>query len=160
TTTASIERRAKRRRRRRIATQAGGLAAGVAVAVVVLPTLLHDPIPNGVEIVGEPSELVPAEPGWPEDRGSTWMLAVDEIGQGTTSGVIEDRQVFFVRSGDEIDVFIAAAQHLPDEGLWWCPNEQVFASPFHGELFDRAGRALRGPAERDLDRFATDLRDG
>ena len=160
TTVASIERRALGRRRRRIATQAAGVAAGLAVAVAVVPGLFDDPRPRGVEIVGGPSELVPAESGWPQVRGSTLVFPLDEIEQGTTPGVIEDRRVFFVRTGDEVDVFIAAAQHLPDEGLWWCPDEQVFASPLHGELFDASGRARRGPAARDLDRFATVVRDG
>ena len=160
TTVASIERRARVRRRRRIATRAGGVAAVIAVTVVAVPGLFDYSEPTGVEIVGGPSGLVPAESGWPQVRGSTLVFGLDEIEQGTTSGVIEDRQVFFVRTGDEVDVFVAAAQHLPDEGLWWCPDEQVFASPLHGELFDRAGRVRRGPAARDLDRFATDVRDG
>jgi Rieske Fe-S protein len=160
TSLATIEHRARARRRRRITTRAVAVAAGVAVAFVVVPSLFDRPGPSGVEIVGGPADLVPVESGWPQVRGSTQVFPLVSIEQGTTSGTIEDRQVFFVRDGDDIEVFIAAAQHLPDEGLWWCPDEQLFASPAHGELFDTAGRARRGPASRDLDRFATDVRDG
>lgn len=160
TTFASIDHRARARRRRRVTTRAVAVAASVAVAFVVVPSLFDSPGPSSVEIVGGPAELAPIESGWPPLRGSVFEFPLGEIEQGTTSDTIEDRQVFFVRDGDDIEVFIAAAQHLPNEGLWWCPDEQVFASPAHGELFDTAGRARRGPAARDLDRFATDVRDG
>ncbi|MEX1162258.1 MAG: META domain-containing protein [Nitriliruptor sp.] len=152
--------RRRRRRRRQVVAGSGAVVAVVAVIIVGGGMAGDGNRPIGVEIVGGPSELTPVGPGWPQVRGETYVFPLDEIERGTTSGVIEDRQVFFVRTGDEVDVFIAAAQHLPDEGLWWCPDERVFASPFHGELFDLDGRARMGPAARDLDRFAIEIRDG
>jgi hypothetical protein len=47
---------------------------------------------------------------------------------------------------------VNSAQHLPGERLWWCPDEKVFVSPSHGELFGANGHYLAGPASRDLDR--------
>ncbi len=120
--------RRRRRRRRQVVAGSGAVVAVVAAIIVGGGMAGDGNRPNGVEIVGGPSELTPVGPGWPQVRGATGVFPLDGIEQGTTSGVIEDRQVFFVRTGDEVDVFIAAAQHLPDEGLWWCPEERVFAS--------------------------------
>ncbi len=166
---ASIERRARARRQRRIAGQALGVAASVAIAFMVVPAVVDTPGRSGLEIVGGPAEVEPGEPGpvepepaesgWPQVRGSTLEFPLDGVAAGVSPGTIEDRRVFFVRDGDDVEVFLAAAQHLPNEGLWWCPAEQVFASPFHGEVFDPDGRARLGPAHRDLDRFVTEVRD-
>lgn len=167
---ASIERRARARRRRRVGGQALGLAASVAIAFVVVPAVVDAPGRSGLEIVSGPAEVEPDEPGpvepqpaesgWPQVRGSTLAFPLDGVGPGVSPGTIEDRRVFFVRDGDDVEVFLAADQHLPNEGLWWCPDEQVFASPFHGEVFDPGGQARLGPAQRDLDRFVTEVRDG
>jgi hypothetical protein len=117
--------------------------------------MLQSGTPGSLEIVGEPDQ-----PGWPDVRGMTWRVPLDTIPPGVTAGVVEDRRVFFVRDGETVEVLLAAAQHLPNEGLWWCPDEQLFASPAHGELFERDGRARFGPADRDLDRLAAEVRDG
>lgn len=147
--------RARRQRRTRQVAAAVGAAGVLAVATVMLPGMLQGPAPDGLEIVGEPDQA-----NWPEVRSGVWRMPLDAIPQGVTAGVVEDRQVFFVREADTVDVLLAAAQHLPNEGLWWCPDEQLFASPAHGELFDRDGQALVGPADRDLDRLASEVRDG
>jgi nitrite reductase/ring-hydroxylating ferredoxin subunit len=65
--------------------------------------------------------------------------------------------VFLVKHGRSVEGFLDRAQHLANEQLWWCPDEEVFVSPFHGELFDAQGRALAGPASRDLDRVSVEV---
>jgi hypothetical protein len=147
--------RARRQRRTRQVAAVLGAAGVLAVASVMLPGMLEGPPLGGLEIVGEPDQA-----NWPDVRGGVWRMPLDAIPQGVTTGVVEDRQVFFVRDGETVDVLLAAAQHLPNEGLWWCPDEQLFASPAHGELFDRDGQALFGPADRDLDRLTSEVRDG
>lgn len=41
----------------------------------------------------------------------------------------------------------------------WDTEKQVFVCPCHGSEFDRSGHLLRGPAARDLDRFALQVID-
>lgn len=53
---------------------------------------------------------------------------------------------------------------LPEEfgraGVGWCPGSELFGANSTGSRFDPAGRVLRGPARRGLDRFAVDVTDG
>jgi hypothetical protein len=44
-------------------------------------------------------------------------------------------------------------RHLPNESLWWCPKEELFAAPTHGEMFDKEGRKIGGPARGGLNRY-------
>lgn len=146
-----------RARRRRQLARAGTVvvaAVAVAAAAVLGPGLVASRPPAGnLEIVGEP-----VGPGWPEVRGGTLRFRLSAVPEGVTPHVIEDRNVFFVRDGRNVDVFLSDAQHAPNEGLWWCPHDELFVSPAHDERFDRAGRWVNGPARRHLDRFAVDVR--
>ena len=75
---------------------------------------------------------------------------------GVTPARVGGAQVFVVRTAGVVNVFLTDVHHLAGErSLWWCPKEQVFASPTHGELFDVEGRAVAGPATADLDRMST-----
>jgi Rieske Fe-S protein len=57
----------------------------------------------------------------------------------------EDFKMFLVKSGGDVSAFRATSPHL-GEPLWWCPNEEFFISPSHGELFDIHGRWVAGPS--------------
>jgi hypothetical protein len=100
------------------------------------------------------------------DRGSV------RIGGGTVAGMVghfpdgvstlrvRGNPVFVVKTGAVPTVFLTDPQHLPGErALWWCPREQLFASPTHGELFSIEGQVVGGPARRGLDRFDTKVVD-
>jgi Rieske Fe-S protein len=76
-----------------------------------------------------------------------------DVPEGVTLTSIEDRATFLVRTGDRLVAFAARTTHLPGEPLWWCPAEQLFSSPFHGEVWDRDGRVTGGPPPRGLDRY-------
>jgi nitrite reductase/ring-hydroxylating ferredoxin subunit len=84
-------------------------------------------------------------------------LALDSLPEGVSAHEVEGVPVFLVRHGRSVEGFLDRAQHLANEQLWWCPAEEVFVSPFHGELFDAQGRALAGPAFRDLDRVSVEV---
>ena len=85
-------------------------------------------------------------------------VALASIPQGVTASTVGGRQVFFVRVGDDVTVFLDRAQHLPGERLWWCPTTHTFRAPTHGEWFAADGTRLGGPARRGLDRFAARVR--
>lgn len=87
-------------------------------------------------------------------RPAQGPLALDSLPEGVTAHTVEGVPLFLVRHGRDVKGLLDDAQHLPNEQLWWCPAEEVFVSPFHGELFDAEGRLLVGPGVRDLDRVA------
>lgn len=53
---------------------------------------------------------------------------------------------------------------LPEEfgraGVGWCPTSGLFGADSTGSRFDAAGRVVRGPAPRGLDRYVLDEVDG
>jgi Rieske Fe-S protein len=77
--------------------------------------------------------------------------------EGVSAHFVDDVPIFLVRNGVSLTAYIGYANHLPGEQIWWCPHQEVFVSPFHGEVFDRFGRVLEGPPMRDLDRVAATL---
>jgi nitrite reductase/ring-hydroxylating ferredoxin subunit len=81
-------------------------------------------------------------------------VALRSLPEGVTAHEVQGVPVFIVRQNRQVEAFLDSAQHLANEQLWWCPIEEVFVSPFHGELFDAQGHALAGPASRDLDRVS------
>lgn len=87
-------------------------------------------------------------------------LALDSLSEGVSAHEVQGVPVFLVRHGRSVEGFLDSAQHLANEQLWWCPAEEVFVSPFHGELFDAQGRALAGPAVQDLDRVSVKVTAG
>ena len=81
-------------------------------------------------------------------------IRLTSIPEGVSAHSIDHAPVFLVRHGGEITAFSTDVQHLPgDEHLWWCPSEEQFASPTHGEVFDRQGLVVGGPAQNGLSRF-------
>lgn len=80
-----------------------------------------------------------------------------DIPQGVSARILSGEAVFIVRDGDDVQVFAADPRHLPGEPLWWCPNEQIFVGPFHGEQFARDGRYLGGPATGGLNEYPAKL---
>lgn len=84
-------------------------------------------------------------------------LSLRTIPSGVSARRVGRVDVFLARDGQQITAFVNSAQHLPGEKIWWCPKEQVFAAPTHGEMFDAQGRRLGGPAFRDLDRLAVSV---
>lgn len=94
-----------------------------------------------------------------EQESNVAALPLDELHGGVTHLVIQGQPVFVAMRGDAVTVFRAHAQHLDGEELWWCPQEEVFVSPAHGDLFDADGRLWDGPAARGLDRFDVEVID-
>jgi nitrite reductase/ring-hydroxylating ferredoxin subunit len=82
-----------------------------------------------------------------------------QVPAGVTVQQFGNRLAFVVRDGDRFTVFDTNVQHLRGEnGLWWCPKEQIFVAPTHAETFTRSGKAIGGPAAAGLDRFRATVR--
>ena len=96
--------------------------------------------------------LMVTGPGLP-----TVGVALDEIAQGLSRHRVGGEHVWIDRSGEQFTVLRNAANHLPGERLDYCPGEDLFWSPMHGELFDRQGRAISGPATRGLDQLSASV---
>lgn len=79
-------------------------------------------------------------------------LALKNVPQGVTLHHVNGEDVWIDRSGSQLTAFLDSAQHM-NHGVVFCAAQNVFMSPMHGELFDRHGVALDGPASRGLDRF-------
>jgi Rieske Fe-S protein len=84
-------------------------------------------------------------------------VSLQAIPSGVSARRVGNVHVFLARDGEQVLAFVNSAQHMPGEKIWWCPKEQVFAAPTHGETFDAQGRHIGGPASRDLDRLAVTL---
>lgn len=94
-------------------------------------------------------------------RPASTTVPLARVPEGVSVQHVGSREVFVRRQGDDVTVFDTNVQHLPTERtLWWCPDEQVFASPTHAELFDADGRAIGGPARAGLDRLPVTVQDG
>lgn len=112
---------------------------------------LHGPAgQRRIAVTAEPAEQLVLD-----HRGRAPVRAED-LSERMTPGVVEGERlrVFAAHPAgqDQPLAFVADAHHL-DHGLWWCPAEELFFAPAHGELFDPAGRLVRGPARADLDRL-------
>jgi Rieske Fe-S protein len=84
-------------------------------------------------------------------RGVVADSALRDIPFGVSVLEFGTTPTFVVREGDSVRVFLTNVQDLPGEDtLWWCPQENVFAAPTHGEVFAQDGEALGGPAQRGL----------
>lgn len=113
---------------------------------------LHGPAgQRRIPVTAEPTEQLVL------DHRGRRPLRAEDLTAGMTPGVVagERLRVFATRPDGEDQAFalVADAQHLDGEGLWWCPDEEVFVGPTHGELFDPAGQLVAGPARADLDRL-------
>jgi hypothetical protein len=90
-------------------------------------------------------------------RAPEGRLALNSLPVGVTAHTVQGVPLFLVRHGRDVKGFLDDAQHLANEQLWWCSAEEVFVSPFHGELFDAGGRLLAGPARQDLGQVAVEV---
>lgn len=71
------------------------------------------------------------------------------IPEGVSAHRVGRIPVFLVRQGQSITALATDVHHLDGErSLWWCPTEERFASPTHGELFDRQGRPAPPTVQR------------
>ena len=97
----------------------------------------------------------------PPAKPPSLVLPLVDLPEGVSVRHVGAREVFVVRHGDKVTVFDTDVHHLPGErALWWCPDEQVFASPTHAELFDANGHAIGGPAVVGLDRLPVHVQSG
>jgi hypothetical protein len=71
---------------------------------------------------------------------------------------LPDANVFLVNDDPPI-ALDGSSPHL-GEPLSYCASGRNFVSLGHGELFDRSGRYLDGPAPHGMDRIGTRVRDG
>lgn len=92
--------------------------------------------------------------------GDDGALRLDDVSEGVTAHEVGGDDVFIVRDGNDVRVFLADARHLPDDTLWWCPNEQIFVDVEHGSQFDRQGRKIGGPAQGGLNRYDVRVHEG
>lgn len=84
-------------------------------------------------------------------------LSLSGVPQGVSARRIERRPVFVTRDGDEVRVFLPDARHLPEDTLWWCPNEHLFVDAEHGSLFARDGLKVAGPARGGLNQYPVEV---
>lgn len=87
-------------------------------------------------------------------------LRLDDLPQGVSAHQLGGDDVFIMREGMNVRVFLSDARHLPEDTLWWCPNEQVFVEVEHGSTFDRQGRKIGGPAQGGLNQYRVRVDDG
>jgi len=118
------------------------------------------PAHRGVWLIGVAVAVVGAAVVLTVTRAPAGRLALDSLPEGMTAHKVQGVPVFLVRHGRDVKGYLDDAQHLANEQLWWCPAEEVFVSPFHGELFDAQGRALAGPAFGDLERVGVKVTAG
>lgn len=137
-TLGKLERRVRRRRLRRRATASGLAVAALAAAVLVV---LRDDPERVVRTTG------------PDQQ------ELDDVPQGVTGHVLDGVPLFVVRTDGEVNAFVARSTYLAGP-LWWCPSEQLFVSPAHGEAYEPDGTAVAGPAPRDLDTVAVTIEAG
>ena len=93
-------------------------------------------------------------------NGRDHTLRLDELPEGVTAHKLGGDDVFIVRDGNDVRVFLSDARHLPGDTLWWCPNEQIFIEVEHGSSFDRQGRKIGGPAAGGLNQYEVRTNDG
>ena len=86
--------------------------------------------------------------------------------QVVSAEVLEARDVIylpelnvFLVHGDPPVAFTAKSPHV-GELLVYCTSSETFVSLEHGELFDRSGRYMEGPAARGMDRVPVREREG
>lgn len=90
-------------------------------------------------------------------RNDDGTLRLSRLPQGVTAHVVNGKDVFVSRHGDEVRVLLPDPVRLPDDLLWWCPNEQIFIEVNHGATFDRDGLWIRGPAGGAMNQHPVEL---
>jgi hypothetical protein len=90
-------------------------------------------------------------------RNDDDTLRLSRLPEGVTAHVVDGNDVFVARDGNEVRVLLPDPGRLPDDLLWWCPNEQVFIEVNRGTFFDRDGLWIAGPAEGALNQHPVEL---
>lgn len=93
---------------------------------------------------------------WPDRTGQVIVagrIALADVPEGMSARLINGVPVFIDRQGSRINALVARSTHLKGESIWWCPAEETFISPEHGEVWSRDGSVAFGPAPRGLDRI-------
>jgi hypothetical protein len=97
--------------------------------------------------------LVGVAAAWLVLDGDDGTLRLDDVAEGVSAHELAGEDVFIVREGNSVRVFLSDARHLPEDTLWWCPSEQIFVEVEHGSMFDRQGRRIGGPAQGGLNQY-------
>lgn len=71
--------------------------------------------------------------------------------------VYRDQQLALLRDGGGVYALSLVCTHL---GCTVTVSSESLSCPCHGSEFDRQGRVLKGPADRALQRFVVEERDG
>ena len=97
---------------------------------------------------------------WPPDQ------LTDEVAVGTAEEVEASQVVYLEQHGLYLvateEGFLALSddsRHVGDRVLF-CKTNGTFSSPDHGEVFDRLGQYMGGPAQGDLGEYAVTVRNG
>lgn len=84
-------------------------------------------------------------------------LNIHTLPDGVTGHMVGGRFVYVAKQGTEVWALLPYAQHMGRELVSWCPDEQIFAAPTHGEMFDIRGSWVTGPGVRDMDRVHVEV---
>lgn len=72
-----------------------------------------------------------------------------QIAQGVSVHSFDGKRVFVIRDGEVLRAYLVDSGRM-GAPVRWCPREQLFWSPEHADLFDRAGRRVFGPVRFDM----------
>ena len=84
-------------------------------------------------------------------------IPLSVVPQGVSAHDVAGRQVFLVRQGNKVTGFLRTSP-FAHTSLVWCTADDLFMAPAWGEQFDIAGRAMSGPAARNMDRVRVVVR--
>ena len=84
-------------------------------------------------------------------------IPLSAVPQGVSAHDVAGRQVFLVRQGNKVMGFLRTSP-FAHTSLVWCTADDLFMAPAWGEQFDIAGRAMSGPAPRNMDRVRVVVR--
>ncbi len=119
----------------------------------------------GVAAMGGMAAAVGAGFLYPVKRRETkpqFVCLENEVPQGATREIVgpTGRTVLLMRGkGGEFLALSTICSHLGCN-VFFRPERNEFDCPCHNGTFDGEGNPLSGPAERPLDRYATEVRDG
>lgn len=83
-------------------------------------------------------------------------LLTDLPAAGSAPRAVPRGRFWLINGDDGISALHSSCTHL--ECLFsWDSEKKLFVCPCHGSEFSRTGQVMKGPAERDLDRFPIQL---
>ena len=90
----------------------------------------------------------------PADTGD---IPLSAVAQGVSAHDVAGRQIFLVRQGKNVTGYLRTSP-FAHTSLVWCTADDLFMAPAWGEQFDIFGRAMSGPAPRNMDRVRVVVR--